>query len=153
MYLISENLELRFGFYSKAKNSLEKWRPNPDGDYLWAMMMAQNLSNIIMWKSAKSLPLEIFTFYPSHMMNPLQRLLRYYSMCCIRGSLRGAHHQHREIMVIAQNGSKTMKRRSYKIKDALEVYVSTTDIFIIPFLIKTMMLMKSLSHQMNNYLS
>ena len=48
----------------QGQKYLEKWRPNPDGDYLWAMMMAQNLSNIIMRKPAKFLPLEMFAFYP-----------------------------------------------------------------------------------------
>jgi hypothetical protein len=53
-------------------------------------------------------------------------------------------------MVIAQNESE-MKRKNHKIKDILEVYVSTTDIFITPFLMKTMKLMNLLSHQMINY--
>jgi hypothetical protein len=62
-----------------------------------------------------------------------------------------ACHRHREIMVIARIGSE-VKRRNHKTNDALEVYGLTTDILITPFLMKMMTLIKSLTHQMNNYL-
>ena len=64
MYLTSENSELQYGFYFKDKRSLEKWNPNQDNEYLSAMMMNQDLSNIIMQKPAKFLPLEISVSYP-----------------------------------------------------------------------------------------
>jgi len=60
MYLTSVNSELQFGFYSKVKKNQEKWNPNQDDEYSLDMMMDQNLSNIIMQKLTKYLPLEIF---------------------------------------------------------------------------------------------
>ena len=48
----------------QGQKALERWNPNQDDEYLLAMMMDQNLSNIIMWKPAKFLPLGISVSYP-----------------------------------------------------------------------------------------
>ena len=101
MYLTSENSELQFGFYFKDKKFLERWNPNLDDEYLSATMMDQNLSNTIMRKLTKFLPLEISVSYLSQMMKPHQNLSQSHLMHLVRGSLREAHSRYQAIKAIA----------------------------------------------------
>jgi len=94
MYLTSENLELLFGFYFKAKKNHKKLNPNWGSKQLWAMMMIPNPSNIIMRKLAKSLSFKIFVFCLSQVMRPLQSQLQLHPMCLVRGSPREACSWH-----------------------------------------------------------
>ena len=90
MYLTSENSEHQYGFYFRDKKFLESWNPNLDNKYSSATMMDQNLSNIIMQKPTKFLPLKISISYLSQMMRPHQNLLQSHLMHLVRGSLREA---------------------------------------------------------------
>jgi hypothetical protein len=101
MYLTSENSEHQYGFYFRDKKFLERWNPNLDNKYSSATMMDQNPSNIIMWKHARFLPLEISISYLSQMTRPHQNLLLPHLMHLVRGSLREAHSHHQAIKVIA----------------------------------------------------
>src|SRR6266567_4999837 len=105
MYLTSEHSEHQFGFYFRDKKFLERWNPNLDDEYSSDTMVDQNLSNIIMRKHTKFLPLAIIISYLSQMMRPHQNLLLSHLMHLVRGSLRESRSQHQAIKAIAQNGT------------------------------------------------
>src|SRR6266702_3077397 len=118
MYLTSENSEDQYGFYFRDKRFLERWNTNLDDEYSSDTKMDQNLSNIIMRKHAKFLPLAITVSYLSQMMRPHQNLLLSHLMHLVRGSLRESHSRHQAIV---QSGN-VPKRKNHKIRDVPEVY-------------------------------